>query len=115
MAVPIPTPPRSSNASRNCCNGQVSLGYGLHLFDPEWFQAAEKPKFKSPTIAHAPAKSSYIHGPEQACSDDHLWLIPSICDYVKETGDTAFFDEVIPYCDKGDGDRLEPLKGGSRF
>ena len=115
MAVAHTNPAKVKQRLKELLNGQVSVGYGLHLFDPDWFQPQQKPQFKSPTIAHAPAKSSYIHGPEQACSDDHLWLIPSICDYVKETGDTAFFDEVIPYCDKGEATVWDHLKGGSRF
>ena len=43
---------------------QVSLGYGLHLFDPDWFDPEKQkaPTFKSPTIAHAPDRKSLIHG-----------------------------------------------------
>jgi len=33
-------------------------------------------------------------------SDDHLWSILGITAYVKETGDTTFLDEVIPYYEK---------------
>ena len=33
-------------------------------------------------------------------SDDHLWIILAACAYLKETGDFAFLDEVIPYYDK---------------
>ena len=115
MAVPHTNPAKVKQRLTELLNGQVSMGYGLHLFDPEWFLPQQKPKFKSPTIAHAPAKSSYIHGPDQACSDDHLWLIPSICDYVKETGDTAFFDEVIPYCDKGEATVWDHMKAALNF
>jgi len=37
--------------------GQVSEGYGLHLFDPDWFDPEKQkaPKFKSPTEAGLPA------------------------------------------------------------
>ena len=33
-------------------HGQVSAGYGLHLFDPAWFENAEKDEEKqtSPTV-----------------------------------------------------------------
>ena len=39
---------------------QVSQGYGLHLFDPDWFDPEKQnaPVFKSPTIAHAPDRKS---------------------------------------------------------
>ena len=115
MAVAHTNPTKVKQRLKELLNGQVSLGYALHLFDPEWFQPQQTPQFKSPTIAHAPAKLSYIHGQDQACSDDHLWLIPSICDYVKETGDTAFFDEVIPFCDKGEATVWDHLKAALDF
>jgi N,N'-diacetylchitobiose phosphorylase len=104
MAVVHTNPGKARQRIRELLHGQVSQGYGLHLFDPDWFDPAKRkaPAFKSPTIAHAPAKSSYIHGPEMACSDDHLWLVPSICEYVKETGELSFFDEVVPFCDQGE-------------
>lgn len=34
-------------------------------------------------------------------SDDCLWFFNSIPAYVAETGDVAFYDEVVPYADKG--------------
>jgi len=39
-------------------------------------------------------------------SDDHLWNVLAVVEYVKETGDTAFLDKVIGYYDEGaqDGD-----------
>ncbi|HEX9975007.1 MAG TPA: N,N'-diacetylchitobiose phosphorylase, partial [bacterium] len=44
------------------------------------------------------------------CSDDALWLVATVCEYVKETGDVAFFDEVVTYADKGDSSVYEHLK-----
>jgi len=62
----------------------------LHLFDPDWFDPAKQkaPKFKSPTVTATPDRKSIIHGLEDVCSDDALWLVVSICEYVKETGTT---------------------------
>lgn len=34
-------------------------------------------------------------------SDDHLWLVIATCNYLKETGDFAFLDELVPYQDAG--------------
>jgi len=33
-------------------------------------------------------------------SDDHLWSILGVTAYIKETGDTAFLDEIIPFYEK---------------
>jgi N,N'-diacetylchitobiose phosphorylase len=96
---------------------QVSRGYGLHLFDPDWFDEEKRqtPKFKSPTIAHAPDVKSMIHGIDHACSDDALWIVVTVCEYVKETGDAALFDEVIPFADEGEGTVYEHLKRSLDF
>jgi cellobiose phosphorylase len=34
---------------------------------------------------------------EKNYSDDHLWLIYSVAGYIKETGDVAFLDEMVPF------------------
>jgi cellobiose phosphorylase len=34
-------------------------------------------------------------------SDDHLWLIEAVVNYLRETGDIKFLDEDIPYYDRG--------------
>lgn len=82
--------------------GLVSEGYGLHLFEPEWFEPQKQQSFKSPTVVPTPDKSSMIHGLKDACSDDALWLVSSIVDYVRELGDTAFVDLPVPYADLGE-------------
>lgn len=56
-----------------------------------------------------------MHGLDHACSDDHLWLIPSICDYVKESGDTALFDQMVPYADEGAGSVWQHMQAGLDF
>ena len=78
-------------------------GYGLHLFEPRWFEPEEKPQtFKSPTVVPMPDKSRIIHGLEDTCADDALWLVASVVQYVKETGDLAFVDQSVPYADGGE-------------
>ncbi|MBN2534882.1 MAG: glycosyl transferase [Spirochaetales bacterium] len=32
--------------------------------------------------------------------DDHLWIVLSVAEYLKETGNFAFLDEIIPYYNK---------------
>ena len=34
-------------------------------------------------------------------SDSALWLVATLCDYLKETGDFGLLDQVIPYFDEG--------------
>lgn len=43
-------------------------------------------------------------------SDPHLWLVLSCCELVKETGDTDFLYEEIPFQDQGKAAVLEHLK-----
>ncbi len=35
-------------------------------------------------------------------SDDHLWLVMSVCAYLRETGDLDYLDQRVPYQDGGD-------------
>lgn len=80
-------------------NGVTKAGYGLHLFDPAWFEGEEAEKEWSPTVVPKSADNKHVHGIGDACADDALWLIPAIIEYVRETGDAAFFDEPVPYAD----------------
>ena len=48
-------------------------------------------------------------------SDDHLWSTFSVTSYVKETGDYAFLDEVVPYADGGEATVLDHLEKGLEF
>lgn len=92
-------------------NGLVSEGYGLHLFDPAWFGPQEEHRpFASPTVVPIPDPGSRIHGLEDTCSDDALWLIPAIIEYVKETGEEELFDETVGYADGGEGSVYEHMK-----
>ncbi len=43
--------------------------------------------------------------------DDHLWIILTICQYVKESGDMEFLDKVIPYYEKDKNDK--PIDSGT--
>ncbi|HEY5377031.1 MAG TPA: hypothetical protein VIK01_25290 [Polyangiaceae bacterium] len=36
----------------------------------------------------------------QYYGDDHLWIVFAVCAYLKETGDIAFLDQVLPYYEK---------------
>jgi N,N'-diacetylchitobiose phosphorylase len=112
MSVVHTNPAKCRQRIVELLKAQVSMGYGLHLFDPDWFDPEKQkiPPFKSPTIIAAPDRKSMIHGLKDTCSDDVLWLVVSVCEYVKETGDVGLFDEVIPYADEGEATVYEHLK-----
>ncbi|HTY39440.1 MAG TPA: N,N'-diacetylchitobiose phosphorylase [Bacteroidota bacterium] len=117
MAVPHTNPDSCRMRIVELLRGQVSAGYGLHLFDPDVFRPKEEklPGVKLPTVVPTPSAADIIHGMEDVCSDDALWIVASVCEYVKETGDAAFFDFVIPFADKGEGTVYEHLKRSLEF
>lgn len=110
MAVPHSNPTKSKQRIVELLKGLVSKGYGLHLFQPEWFLEDEDTKpFKSPTVVPTPNSKDYVHGLEDACSDDALWLVSTIVEYVKETGEFDFLDQVLTYADGGKGTVYEHI------
>ena len=110
MTVPHSNPGKCRQRLVELLRGLVSKGYGLHLFEPRWFEPDndEKP-FKSPTVVPTPNAKDMIHGLEDTCSDDALWLVPSIVEYVKETGEFDFIDQTITYADGGQGSVYEHM------
>lgn len=48
-------------------------------------------------------------------SDDHIWSIFSVCTYIRETGDYAFLDEMVPFVDGGEGTVKDHLIRGLNF
>jgi N,N'-diacetylchitobiose phosphorylase len=112
MTIPHSNPDKCRQRIIELLRGLTSEGYGLHLFQPEWFDPSlqgKKQSFKSPTVVPTPSKSDMVHGIQDACSDDALWLVPSICEYIKETGEFTFLEEKLIYADKGDGTVLEHM------
>ena len=101
MTVQHSNPDMCRTRIEQLLRGLTSSGYGLHLFQPEWFveDTNAKEPFRSPTVIPKPDGASIIHGLDDACSDDALWLVPSIVEYVRETGDTDFVDRRLPYAD----------------
>lgn len=110
MTIPHSNPEKCRQRIVELLRALVSTGYGLHLFQPEWFEPDEKIKpFQSPTVIPVPDQSSRIHGTDQACSDDALWLVGSITEYIKETGEFSFLDEIITYADGTSGSVYEHM------
>ncbi len=52
---------------------------------------------------------------EEHRGDDCLWLFNTVPAYVKETGDLAFLDRVLPYADQGEATVLGHLKQALQF
>ena len=117
MAVPHTNPGKCRERIIELLHGQVSAGYGLHLFDPDVFKPKDEklPGVKLPTVVPTPSAADVIHGMEDVCSDDALWIVGSVCEYVKETGESQFLDLVIPFADKGEGTVYEHLKRSLDF
>lgn len=111
MTIPHSNPQMCKKRIMQLLKGLVSKGYGLHLFQPEWFEedTGRKP-FKSPTVIPEPDKNDRIHGISDACSDDALWLVSAVTEYVKETGEIGFLDETVTYADEGEDTVYDHLK-----
>ncbi len=112
MTIPHSNPDKCRQRIVELLRGLTGKGYGLHLFQPEWFEPKKEEKkkpFKSPTVVPTANAADIVHGIEDACSDDALWLVPAIVEYIKETGDTAFAEEVVTYADGGAGTVYEHM------
>jgi cellobiose phosphorylase len=92
---------------RYMLSGQVSNGAGLPLvlFDhkPKTNQSLDNPEYVK------------ITGYTEYRCDDALWLFPTVAQYIKETGNLSFLDEVIPYADKGEDTVYEHLRKALKF
>jgi N,N'-diacetylchitobiose phosphorylase len=111
MGVVHTNPEKTKYRIIQLLKGHTSMGYGLHLFDPAVFEPVENklPGVKLPTVVPTPSAADIVHGMEDVCSDDALWLVASICEWVVENGEMNFFDQVIPYADKGEGTVYEHI------
>ena len=111
MMVPHSNPDKCRSRLVELLRALTTTGYGLHLFEPRWFEPVrEKPGFKSPTVVPLPDKSQIVHGIKDACADDALWLVSSVVQFVRETGDFGFIDETVTYADGGEGTVYEHLR-----
>ena len=63
---------------------------------------------------HTPGKMKPTP-PEHYRSDDCLWFFNAVPAYVAETGDIAFYNEVVPFADKGHATVLGHLRRALEF
>ncbi|MCE5234441.1 MAG: N,N'-diacetylchitobiose phosphorylase, partial [Eubacteriales bacterium] len=111
MAVPHSNPEKCRERIVQLLRALTSEGYGLHLFEPVWFEdEAGSQSFKSPTVVPKRDKKDIVHGIEDACADDALWLVSSIVNFVKETGDFGFLKSPVTYADEGADDVYGHMK-----
>jgi len=111
MMVPHSNPEKCRSRLIELLRALTKEGYGLHLFEPRWFEPEQKQQsFKSPTVVPTPDKSQIVHGLKDACADDALWLVSSIVQYIKETGELSFADELVTYADGGEETVYDHMK-----
>jgi N,N'-diacetylchitobiose phosphorylase len=79
--------------------GQVSTGGAMPVV---------KPFAHKPGSEKAPDEKEYR-------SDDCMWLFNTIPAYVKETGNIAFYEKVLPYADKGEDTVLGHMRRALQF
>ena len=111
MGVVHTNPDKTKQRIIELLKGHTSYGYGLHLFDPEVFEPKEDklPGVKLPTVVPSQSISDIVHGLEDVCADDAIWLVASICEWVVEHGEIDFFNKIIPYANGGEGTVYEHL------
>jgi len=87
MGILANMPEEGKALIRQLLHAQKRNGSAMHQFNPLTMEA---------TMGDAREREDL----PQYYSDDHLWIILAVCAYLKETGDLAFLDEVIPYYEK---------------
>ena len=111
MTVPHSNPDKCRSRIVELLRALTHEGYGLHLFEPRWFEPeTEQQSFRSPTVIPTPDKSQIVHGLKDACADDALWLVSAVVQYLRETGEFSFLDENVTYADGGAGTVYEHVK-----
>lgn len=88
---------------------QKRNGSAMHQFNPSDMVASEGDSREREDRPH-------FYG------DDHLWIVLSVCSYIKETGNTEFLSKLLPFYEKADngkaiesGTVLEHLKRSVLF
>ena len=110
MTIPHAEAAKCRSRLTELLHAVTAEGYGLHLFEPRWFESEpEFRPFRSPTVIPTPDKSEFVHGIKDACADDALWLVAAVVSYIRETGEFSFADEVLGYADGGEGSVYEHL------
>ncbi len=87
MAVLVSMPEEGRELIKKLLHVQKRDGSAMHQFNPL-------------TMAATEGDSREVEGAPRYYSDDHLWIVLAVTAYLKETGDLAFLDEVVPYYER---------------
>jgi len=98
MGILVSMPEEGKELIKKLLQVQKRDGSAMHQFNPLTMIANEG---DSREVEEAP----------KYYSDDHLWIVLAITAYLKETGDLAFLEEVVPYYEKGK--EGHPLESGT--
>jgi len=98
MGVLAGAPIQAQGLIRQLLQVQKRDGSAMHQFNPLTMVANE-------------GDSREVEDAPKYYSDDHLWIVLAVTAYLKETGDLAFLDEVLPYYEKDREGR--PLASGT--
>jgi cellobiose phosphorylase len=100
MGVVSHMPEKSKELIVKLLSIQNINGSAMHQFNPLSMEATNGDAHEMPDRP-------------QYYGDDHLWIVLAVSAYIKETGDTAFFDQPVPYYEKDkDG---KPKESGSVY
>lgn len=84
MGVISSKPDEAKELLKTLLSMQKSNGSAYHQYNPKTLEA-------SIGDSHENEDTPDYYG------DDHLWLVYATCEYLKETGDYSFLDEIIPF------------------
>ena len=95
MGVLVSMPEEGRQLIEQLLQVQKRDGSAMHQFNPM-------------TMAANEGDSREVEEAPKYYSDDHLWIVLAVTAYLKETGNLAFLDSVLPYYERGkDGHPLE--------
>ncbi len=87
LAITPAMPEEAKAFLKTLLSFQTQNGSAMHFFNPLTMEGSAGDSLEREDRPH------YY-------SDDHLWSILGVAAYLKETGDFAFLDEVVPFYDK---------------
>jgi cellobiose phosphorylase len=98
MGAMLGSPGASKDLLRKLLQVQKRNGSAMHQFNPL-------------TMIATTGEAGLEEGSPDYYSDDHLWCVLAVAEYLKESGDVAFLKEPIPFYEKDSHD--EPIETGT--